>query len=132
MEEGSTMTSFEMAMRLNGNQYLSEMTREDERIAKENGLVVVFGYSDDNVEFRGAIKDEIGCFDGGDVWIDKTGIVREEDRPNHPEAKLIRAVWCGLSGASWEYETEIWHDTFNIYEDGELYCVGIVFALEDV
>ena len=29
------------------------MTREEEKLAKESGLVVVFGYSDDCVEFRG-------------------------------------------------------------------------------
>ena len=29
-------------------------------LAKELGFVVVFGYSDDNAELRGAIDDEIG------------------------------------------------------------------------
>ena len=48
-------------------QEMIELARiaEEERLAKENGLVVVFGYSDDNIELRGAINNEAGCFDGG-------------------------------------------------------------------
>lgn len=126
------MTAFEMAMRLNGNQYLNEMTSADERVAKDNNLVVVFGYSDDCAEFRGAIDDELGCFDGGDFWVDKSGTVDSVVERIPADAKKITAVWCGKSGASWEYETEIPHDTFNIYEDGELYCVGIVFSMEEL
>lgn len=126
------MTTFEMAMRLNGNQYLNEITRDEECIAKESNLVIVFGYSDDCIEFRGAIEEELGCFDGGDFWINKKCVVGALAGEVPDGVKTISAVWCGKSGASWEYETEIPHDTFNIYEDGELYCVGIVFSLEDL
>lgn len=50
---------------LNGREYGDEITREEEAMAKAHGLVVVFGYSDDNMEFCGAITDEVGCYDGG-------------------------------------------------------------------
>ena len=63
--------------------------------------------------------------------------VREEDCKYFKEcvknAKTIEAVWCdNASGASWSYKTDIPHETFNIYEDGELFCVGIVFSVEDL
>jgi hypothetical protein len=37
----------------------SEINKAEERQAKDAGLVVVFGYSDDGVELRGAIHDEV-------------------------------------------------------------------------
>ncbi len=108
------MTLKEFAEMLDGREYGHEITEEEEALAKELGFVVVFGYSDDNAELRGAIDDEIGCYDGG---------VLEHD--NLPSA--IYADWCPEdTDCSWAYGTSIPHETFNIYEDGELYCVGIV------
>ena len=51
----------EFANRLSGREYMSEISAEEEREAREKGLVIVFGYSDDCIEFRGAIDDELGC-----------------------------------------------------------------------
>lgn len=143
-------TPEEFAQRLNGREYGSEITKAEEAEAKAVGLVVVFGYSDDNVEFRGAINDEVGAYDGTTVRICADGIL-----PNWPadfgegwsesEAEAyfrrkragfreLRAVWCphSLPGTSWAYETDIPHATFNVMEDGEVYCRGIVFRLADV
>ena len=33
---------------------------------------------------------------------------------------------------AWTYRTDIPHETFMIYEDGEPYCRGIVFNIDDV
>lgn len=52
-------------MLLDGNEYLEEMTREQERIAAENNLLVLFCQSDDLLEMRGAIHDEEDAMDGG-------------------------------------------------------------------
>ena len=53
----------------------SEKRREQQRQeAKENGLVIVYGASDDLMEFDGAIYDEGGCFDGGRVYFDRDGV----------------------------------------------------------
>lgn len=41
-----TMTKEQLAELLNGNEYLSEMTEEQKRIAQENNLLVLFGQSD--------------------------------------------------------------------------------------
>jgi hypothetical protein len=138
------MTTREFADKMNGREYGSEITREEEQLAKENGLVIVFGYSDDNMEFRGAINDEVGCYDGGEAKVTEKGILGEppcsEDCDSNrcpyyasakKNAKTIRAVWCAKDSASWTYKTDIPHETFNIFEDGELFCIGIVFALAD-
>lgn len=45
------------------------------------------------------------------------------------DAKTITAQF-GTDGV-WRFKTEIPHETFEIFEDGELFCVGIVFRLED-
>ena len=108
------MTLKEFAQMLDGREYLHEITKEEEALAKELGFVVVFGYSDDNAELRGAIDDEIGCFDGGKL--------EHKDLPD-----VIYAKWCDReTNYLWSYKTTIPHETFRIYEDGDYWCVGIV------
>ena len=128
--EWRTMTAKELAAKLEGREYLNEITPDEERDADANGLVVVYGYSDDNVELAGAISDEIGAWVGVVFHVDKDGEVfaGEKDAPNK-----IEAYWCGQdTDAAWTFGTDIPHETFNIYEDGELFCVGIVFKMEDL
>ena len=49
-----------------------DVTAETEKqIAKDSGLVIVYGASDDLMEFEGAIEDEIGCYDGDTIHITK-------------------------------------------------------------
>lgn len=110
------MTIFNFAEGLNGREYGSEITPFEEQRAKELGFVVVFGYSDDNAEFRGAIDDEVGCYDGGRIF-EKNG-------------KYIDAIWCD-GEFTWTYDTNIPHSTFNIYDGEEKYCKGIVFKRSD-
>ena len=84
-------------------------------IAKENGLVVVFGASDDLCEIRGAEDDEIDCFDGGEATI---------------AGANVKINWC-KDGHSWTYDKDRPHECFDVYEDGEKYCRGIVFSISD-
>lgn len=142
------MTKEELAARLNGREYRNEIAKDEERIAKESGLVVLFGASDDLAEFRGAIRDEAGIYDGGDivlvtdpadgslkVWqFDVCTCIysQKADALAKAVGLTIRAVWCADNGYDWSYETEIPHATFDVMESGEKYCRGIVFALADV
>lgn len=129
----------EFAEMLNGREYNMEITPAEERLAKELGFVVVFGFSDDCIEFRGAIFDELGCYNGGIICLDKNGILKNEcDDDDCPyfermkqESKTIKAVW-DIEGYSWIYKTDIPHATFEIFEYGEKYCRGIVFEIEDL
>ena len=138
------MTKEQFAQMLDGRQYGKEMSLEDMALAKEHGLVVVHGASanlarllDDLMLFNGAIHNEVECYDGGIAYLDKDELWYSrcdcEDCPYAEEerakCKTITAIWCPPSGGSWVYETDIPHATFNIYEDGELYCVGIVFEV---
>lgn len=134
------MTAKELAALLNGREMGQEITPDAVKQAKAHGLVVVFGASDDNMEFRGAIYDEISCFNGGTAYLTPAGLLKNDcsdDECPHfvklrDKAATIHAGWCEEEGYSWTYSTEIPHETFEIMEDGEPFCRGIVFALADV
>lgn len=53
MDNKYTRDSF--AAMLDGREIGKEMSQEEEKIAASNGLTVVFGYSDDNIEVRGQV-----------------------------------------------------------------------------
>jgi len=133
------ITKEELAKILNGNQYSNECPNQEDKLAKENGFVIVFGYSDDNMEFAGAINDEVGCCDGGFAYVTKDGLLQNkcncDDCPyfekEQVKAQKIEAVWDS-EGYSWIYKTDIPHTTFEIFEDDDKYCRGIVFSLDDL
>lgn len=133
------MTAQELAARLDGRTYGSETTDDECNAAFDAGLVIVFGASDDLMEFRGRIDDELGCYDGGTAYLVSTGLLKnacpDSRCPYFEKAKesaaTIEAVF-DEDGFTWIYRTDIPHATFNIMEEGETYCRGIVFALADV
>jgi hypothetical protein len=136
----STYTKETLAALLNGREYGDEITRLECAQAKTDGLVVVFGYSDDNAEFRGAI--EVGCYDDGTFFVTPDGDLLPSShhdcdcdfcgyQDKIKTAKEIKAVW-GETGYSWTYKTDIPHATFDIMEDGKKFCRGIVFDLKEV
>lgn len=135
------MTSKELAAQLDGNKYGNEITKEQEALAAAYGLVVVFGYSDDAVELCGAIDDEVGAFDGTTFRVNREGVLQQPEcdcgnckyfKAATAEAMEIKAIWGNTGNPCWSFETDIPHETFNIYEDGELFCVGIVFSVYDI
>lgn len=143
------MTKEELAASLNGLQYpaYKNITPEQKAAAKAAGLVIVFGASDDLMEFEGAIYDEFGCYDGGTVLVDAKGMLDrsqiDDDDDDDDEAiadyvtrkagaKQIEAVWHQAGDISWTYETAIPHATFEVHEGDEVYCRGIVFSLLDL
>lgn len=129
------MTKEQLATKLNGREYGDEITREECDAAKAAGLVAIFGYSDDNVELRGAIDEEVGCGNGSVIYLHREGVLQNHDRNcdcsfcGYTEAAKkcseLFTVW-DKNGYSWTYETEIPHATFEIVEDGQKYCRGIV------
>ena len=135
------MTAKELAEILSGREVGEEIIWGEERDIKDAGLVVVYGYSDDNVELCGAINDEVGAYNGTTVYLIPDGILQEpecgrDDCPyfakKREKAKTIKAVWHDEGSPCWTFETDIPHETFNIYEGGELFCVGIVLSVEDL
>lgn len=95
------MDKKQFAEMLNGRQYGEEITKEEATQACENGLVVVFGYSDDCCYYKEKKDSAIKIY--GE---------------------------CGEHG--WEFQTEIPHETFEIFEDEELFCTGIVFSVNEL
>jgi hypothetical protein len=128
------VTILEWAELLNGREYGLEITKEEETQAWEDSVYIIFGASDDLIEIRGQETEELGCFEGGVVMFNGDGILTNEcEDPQCPywqklcdTAKEVEAVWDS-EGYSWTYKTDIPHATFDIMEDGEKYCRGIVF-----
>ncbi len=135
------MTLEEAALRLHGNEYREEGSKELFEEMKAAGLAVVFGGSDDLAELRGAIYDEVGAYSGGKIFLTEKGLLENpcenDECPYHKQvkakARTIKVLWAPEShpGLSWAYETDIPHAIFDILEDGEVYCRGIVFRLAD-
>lgn len=133
------LTVHEAAAALNGSQYRSEGSRALWADMKAARLVAVFGASDDLMEFRGAIDDEIGAYDGTTAYVTREGLFASEcdcdDCPYAAKAMKaatpIDAKW-DEGEYSWTYDTAIPHSTFEVLEDDDKYCRGIVFALSDV
>ena len=44
----------------------------------------------------------------------------------------ITAIWDEKGKFLWSFKTDIPHSTFQIFEDKEPYCQGIVFNLDDL
>ncbi len=147
------MRKEELAELLNGREYGEEITPIEEKLALENNLLVVFGYSDDGCELRGSISDEIGAYNGTRFFIFNDWVERkhkllppdidrdEEDVLNkygvlgivkniYRNGKYIEAIWCGEEGYSWTYRTELPYAGFDILEGEEKYCRGIVVDLK--
>lgn len=134
------ITMEEAAAALDGNQYHEEGSKELFAAMKAAGLVAVFGASDDLMEFRGAVYDEIGAYDGGKAHFTTAGLLTNDcdndDCPHFAKlqatARAVEALWCPDDlHASWLMKTDLPHAAFKIMEEENLYCVGLVFALAD-
>jgi hypothetical protein len=138
-------TKEEMASRLTGREYGEEIERHEEQEAKQSGLFVIFGASDDLVEIRGVHSDELGVDSGSEWSMTRKGVVMmpDEDETEVLEkfgvlqhvamgGAKITALWCAEAGYSWTYKTDVPHATFEIVEGGEPYCRGIVIDSADL
>lgn len=139
------LTAKDLADRLNGRQYLSEITIQECAEAKAAGLVVIHGRSDDLIYFDGAIYDELGAGEGTEFLVDEKGILESwesagEDKVSaaiylarEPKAKKITSHWCAPGqDFAWTYTTNIPHHKFEILDGPDMYCMGIVFSLKDL
>lgn len=134
-------TKEQWAELLNGREYRSEITKQEEAEAKAEGIVIVYGASDDLVEFAGAINDEMS--EGHELAFNKEGKFMpqiDDETQNFLEENDLMSVLAArhtnrLTGnydGVWRFTTEIPHATFNVMEDGEIATVGIVFNLSDL
>ena len=141
------MTKQELADLLDGREYGNEITKEEAKAAKDAGLLVIFGYSDDCAEFEGLFSDEASCHDGGLIYFNKNGLMDIGDDDEEvlekygvldqikSEMVSVDAVWGSCPGG-WTYKTALPHALFDILEDGDMdgdrYCRGIVIDVKDI
>lgn len=119
---------------MNGREYMNELTAEEEEELRKSGVVAVFGYSDDNVELRGAVNDELGTWNRIEFYMTCDGLFEpfcEQPCKLYSEAMLKAKKVTAIFDHGWRFETDIPHIEFNINEDGEMFCKGIAFFLKD-
>jgi hypothetical protein len=144
------MRKEELAKLLNGRHDLEEMTKEEEKLAKENDLLVCFGRSDDLLEFRGLIYDEVDAYGTGtasivlkkDNNVDlMSGCALEEIKDLFEENDLvfnlpiveIEASYCKEEfPTGWLVKSKIPSASFEIFEDGQVSCKGIIIEKADL
>jgi hypothetical protein len=140
------MTVKEWAEKISGIEYpAGELQKLNKEMAAD-GVIAAYGDSDDLLEFRGAIDDEISALEGvaaklfrrADGTADllenmEKNQTHEFNRAQIDQMSVVKAAWCPEEPeASWLIETEIPHEKFDIMEDGELFCRGAVFHIDDV
>lgn len=132
----------EFAKMLDGREYgYPQFTKEEINIAKENGFVIIYGASDDLMEFEGAICDEADCFGGGLVRFSPTQGVLSNNYQVKNQME-IRAKWCedrDENGKTipwtYDFDMKLPNETFMIYEDyndEEPYCRGVVIDISEL
>ena len=114
-----------------------ELTMTQQEFCRINDIVVVYGYSDDNVEFDGAFRDEVGAWEGAEIYLDANGPIEPCEceckyyKEAMKNAKKINAFWC-LNEWCWTFKTDIPHEEFEFYAGDEPYCKGLVFYKKDM
>lgn len=140
------MNTKELAALLDGREAGKELTTDESKAAADDGLVILFGYSDDDIYVAGASEGEVYAFGGGaDLLFNSKGLVAnrctDEDCPYHADEQknvvTIHGEYKEEDGhAIWRFTSpdasELNGETFIIYENGDTFCQGIVFALADV
>ena len=138
------MKAKEFAEKINGREYPFYLTKDEQAEAKDSGLFVIYGNSDDLLEIRGLDDDEIGAYDGTTAFLNVDGFLEKPDcdcewaEKYFEEAKKnsleVRAQWCPeeYPNTSWAIHIDAPHETFHVMEDGDINCIGIVVDVKDV
>lgn len=126
---------------------------EELNLAKQHGLVIALGESDDILALQGAIRDEAGAYNGTEILIDPEGIVPVgtdgtidpdiQELPTSIEGMRdliarydrsvpIKAEWCKEGSLhTWTISTleSIIHGYFTIMKDENPFCRAIVIPI---
>lgn len=123
-------TTEALAKLLDGHNLEEGMTKFVLKIARENKLVIVSAIGDDVVVFNGAFSDEVDCFRGGKIFMDKDGTYTKQslDRTR----KEINVFWEKNRTYLWKFLTLIPHHKYSIKREGRNFCEGIIFSMNDI
>lgn len=126
------MIKEELSQRLNGREYRNDITPLDIKEAKDARLVIVYGASDDLMEFEGAISEEFGT----EAYFNKNGDLIEycsdEYVHYHNVRKMANKIDAKYNNGVWNYNTNIPNSKFQIFDEKELYCNRIIFDMHDL
>lgn len=146
------MTKEQLAEALDGVQYGEEddLINTLEAESPEQDLVVVFGYSDDCVEIRGALNDEFSRRGFSLYWNfehNRVGFVENLEGLVEDQRDIIDGLFDtfgrkqvavkNVARWDWDFLFQFEPDNipfapFKVMDGEELYCIGCVFSLEDV
>lgn len=143
------MTPQEFAERITGQEYPFALAEPE--LAKQHGLVALWGLSDDLLEVDGLFRDEASAWDGVTCQVDTQGIleINEDgtfcgDEPETIEecrrwvrrydaSIQVKVEWCPDPYLSWRITADDVPNkdkaTFVVLEDGEPNCEGLVIRL---
>ena len=120
------MNTKEWAEKLNNIEYPADEIWDMRKEFEEDGVVVVYGASDDLIEFEGAIQDEGDCYNDKVFYLNKEGLTTSYSK------NYVKVTHPHDGTVQFNYETNIPCEWFNVVEDGELYCKGFVFNINDL
>jgi len=131
LKEHANITQKEFAAMLHGRDRQPHLTPDERMLAEQRGLVVVYGDSDDRVEFEGAIRAEgyinplAKSFPTGTLVLSEDGKLLDRDSDLFAEyvkenRNTIEVFYCCKDGLNWAFESDIPHETFITYDGG--YC----------
>ena len=125
----ANITLKEFAAMLHGRDCQPNLTPDELLLAQQKGFVVVYGDSDDRVEFKGAIRAEghtnpfakdcpagiLALSADGELLDDDSELYAEYIRENR---NVIKVFYCSKDGLNWVFESDIPHETFVTYDGG--------------
>ena len=129
LKEHANITLKEFAAMLHGRDCQPNLTPDERLLAERRGFVIVYGDSDDRVEFDGAIKAEghtnplaKDC-PAGVLALSADGKLLDEESDLYSEyvkenRNVIKVFYCSKDGLNWAFETDIPHETFLTYDGG--------------
>lgn len=140
----------ELAEAINGREYREEITKEESLFCKENNWVVLFWASDDLLEIRWKFYDEVWAWNWTKRYLYEWDLIDLEDTKEEMEnwdvqdsikklvLKEIKTQWVYIVAKRWfewySFYIDSWitgkkKAAFDILEDWEKYCRGIVLDL---
>jgi len=140
----------EWAEKFNNMEYGSNNIRDAQDELEADGVIAVMGASDDLCELYGDISDEFNCYNGNKLYWVGNGFCSETEKDNflcvvdneYPiffeKCQAIFNKDCSYinikegTNCQFEYETNIPCERFNVMEDGNLYCSGLLFYTKDL
>ena len=132
----------EFAKRLDGRQYRHEVTSDEETEAGFHHLLVLFASSDDLLEMRGTINDEIGAYNGTHIKVSRDGkffsskyeVEQERQSVNFLKTKGYKIVGPARINVELKWSDTHWvvrsdaenQAPFQIFEDDRIFGYGLV------